>query len=341
MQAIQIKSSVAKELITDCLRAKLVPMLAGSPGIGKSDIFRSIAEEFGLKLIDHRLSTSDPTDLSGFPAIVEGRATYTPFDLFPVDGTEVPKGFNGWLLFLDEFNSAPMSVQAAAYKLALDRMVGQHHLHENCFVVCAGNLESDGAIVNRLSTAMQSRLIHLELAVDYKEWLSWAYSNDIDHRVTSFINSAPDKLHRFNPDHNDKTFPCPRTWEFMSRIIKPMQGLPFTKMPVMAGTVGQGMAREFLQFCELEKDIPTFAQISENPENTPIPNEPSTTYFLCGTIANKTDDKNISKVIKYVERMPIEFQIVCFRDLLKRKNTLKKNPAIRKWISENSQELFD
>lgn len=341
MQSIQINSSQAEELITDCLRAKLVPMLAGSPGIGKSDIFRKIAKQFGLKMIDHRLSTSDPTDLSGFPTIIDGKASYTPFDLFPVKGTEVPENYNGWLLFLDELPSAPLAVQCAAYKLALDRMVGQHELHDDCYVVCAGNLETDGAIVNRLSTAMQSRLIHLELTVDYKEWLSWAYSNDIDHRVTSFINASPEKLHQFDPDHDDKTFSCPRTWSFLSQLIKPLVKIPFTKLPLMAGTVSQGMAREFMQFCALEDDLPTFPQILADPTGVNIPEEPSTIYFLCGSIAIKTDETNIAQVIKYVERMPIEFQIVCFRALLKRNNSMKRAPTMRQWIMKNSQELID
>ena len=51
---------------------------------------------------------------------------------------------------MDEFNSALPSVQAACYKLVLDRMVGQHHLHKKCFIVACGNKETDNAIVDIL-----------------------------------------------------------------------------------------------------------------------------------------------------------------------------------------------
>ena len=62
-------------------------------------------------------------------------------------------------------------VQAAAYKLVLDRQVGIHNLHPYCAVVAAGNLATDKAIVNSLSTAMQSRVIHLEMQVNFDQWL--------------------------------------------------------------------------------------------------------------------------------------------------------------------------
>lgn len=327
------------KFVVNGLKAGLVPYIAGAPGIGKSDIVRHVASELNLKVIDHRLSTSDPTDLSGLPAIVNGSATFTPFDLFPIEGCEVPDGKDGWLLFLDELPSAPMSVQAAAYKLALDKEVGQHKLHPNVHVVCAGNRKSDGAIVNKIGTAMQSRLMHLEVDVDHEEWLAWAYGADVDPRVTSYIAFAPDKLQEFDPNHNDKTFPCPRTWDFMSRYGK-ANDLSAAHMPAMAGIVGEGPARAFLGYCEIGSKLPTFQQILSKPDTLDVPDEPSALYFTCGTIAAKTDVKDLAQVVKYVERMSMEFQIICFRDMFKRTPEVKKDPIMRKWIVQNAKYLF-
>lgn len=84
--------------------------------MGKSDIIRNIANRNKLKVIDMRLSQSDPVDLSGFPSINHeaNKASYKPMDTFPLSTDKIPDGFNGWVLFLDEINSAPISVQAAA-----------------------------------------------------------------------------------------------------------------------------------------------------------------------------------------------------------------------------------
>lgn len=61
---MKIKINQAADLITVALKAKLVPMIHGSPAIGKSSIVKQIAQQFGLKLIDLRLSQCDPTDLN-------------------------------------------------------------------------------------------------------------------------------------------------------------------------------------------------------------------------------------------------------------------------------------
>jgi len=61
---MQVSPKQARELVVDIIKAKLVPMLTSSPGLGKSSIVKDIANEFGLKLIDIRLSQVDPTELN-------------------------------------------------------------------------------------------------------------------------------------------------------------------------------------------------------------------------------------------------------------------------------------
>ena len=84
---------------------------------GKSDIIREIADDFKLKVIDFRASQMDPTDVNGFGTIINRDtnpiAQYIPFDVFPLEDTEIPKGYTGFMLFFDELNSAPKSVEAA------------------------------------------------------------------------------------------------------------------------------------------------------------------------------------------------------------------------------------
>ena len=53
----KVKPSIAKKFIEKCLVNKLPVFIKSSPGCGKSSLIRDLAEEFNLKLIDHRLST--------------------------------------------------------------------------------------------------------------------------------------------------------------------------------------------------------------------------------------------------------------------------------------------
>jgi hypothetical protein len=337
---IQITAKQAPELLLDVLSAGLVPMLVSSPGIGKSSIAKQISDAENLKLIDIRLSQCDPCDLNGFPSVNGERSRYLPMDTFPLEGDKIPEGYSGWLVLFDEANSAPLSVQAAAYKIILDRQIGQFNLHKNVAMMAAGNLAGDRAIVTRLSTAMQSRMIHFELAEDIDSWLTWADKADIDYRIRSFLRFQPDSLLKFDPDHNDKTFASPRTWEFLSKIISPWSKINITKLPILAGTISEGMAREFFGYSQIFEKLPTIEEIIAYPERTTIPSQPDIKYAITGLVSKHLSCDNADKIILFVNRLPIEFQIICLRTAFVRDSKLLQNKEIQKWISINAQELM-
>jgi MoxR-like ATPase len=60
---MKINSKEAVKFIIAAMKANLVTMISGSPGIGKSAIVQQIADQYNLELIDVRLSQCDPTDL--------------------------------------------------------------------------------------------------------------------------------------------------------------------------------------------------------------------------------------------------------------------------------------
>ena len=201
----------AADLIIDFINADVPVNLIGSPGLGKSDTIKSVAEKLNLKVIDFRLSTADPTDLTGLPFIKDGRSVFLPNEAFPLSTDAVPEGFSGWLLFLDEITNAPMAVQAASYKLILDREVGMHKLHDAVKIVSAGNKLDDGAaVVGEMSSALKSRMAHINIEISLKAWMDWALKANVHHSITSFLKFKPDALYNFDPTLNVDTFPCPR-----------------------------------------------------------------------------------------------------------------------------------
>ena len=337
---MQVKPSQAKSIITKYIKAHLVPMLVGSPGCGKSQIIHSIAKEYNLKVIDLRLSQCDPCDLLGFPTVEGDKAGYKPMNTFPVEGDAIPEGYSGWLLFLDEFNGAPPSVQAAAYKLVLDRMVGIYNLHKNVAICCAGNLETDNAIVQPMSTALQSRMVHLELVVDAEEWVDHAAEQGWDHRLTSWINFKPGMLYTFKADHTDVTYACPRTYEFTNRILAVVDESSPDLLPMLAGTLSEGVAREMLLFFKIHKSIATIPQIRANPTGIPVPEEPSVLFALTGSISHHATEDNFEDLMKFVIRVPAEFQVVCLRETVRRNRALLTHASTKKWISTSAISLF-
>lgn len=329
-----------QEHIVTIFKAGLVPMILGSPGIGKSDIIRQIAKLHNLFVIDLRLSQCDPTDLCGFPIHDGKRMNYAPPEHFPLQGMDIPPtGYDGWLLFLDEANSASLAVQSAAYKLVLDRMIGMHHLHKNVAIVMAGNKATDGAIVNRMSTAMQSRLIHLELKVDVPAWLDHAINAEFDHRVISYIEGRPEHLHKFDPKHNDLTFSCPRTWEFTSKLIKGKEVTP-SMLPLLVGTLSAGIAHEFHAYMSYCAKLPSIQEIKENPTTVTINQDPAMLYAVSHMVAAYLTEADAPGLILFIRRLPLEFGITSVRAALKRNKALLQVPAIRDWSHEFAKEIF-
>ena len=316
------------------MKARLVPFIQSSPGMGKSSIVKEIASEYGLKLIDCRLSSMEPTDLNGLPWFNEGKAEFQPFSFFPLEHSPIPEGYSGWLLFLDEFNSASRAVQAAAYRLVLDREVGMHKLHSHCFVVAAGNKLTDNAIVSRLSTAMLSRVVHLNMEVSFEDWRdNFALSNEIDERVISYLSMYPDKLMCFDPEKEDETFPSPRTWEFVSKLIKANNGIVNNdSVGLLAGAITTEQAYAFIQFCKVYENLITVQDIEKNPDIEP-PEDTATQWAVITHCILNTTKSNYKTIFKFVEKVPATLKVVYYKSLVKTKKEFLSDPEFIKNIS--------
>ena len=323
--AYTVTTRAMPQVLATLIEAGLVPFITSSPGMGKSAIVAQLAKAGNLKLIDHRLSTSEPTDFTGLPGFVDGYAVMHPFrEIFPLADQELPAGCNGWLLFLDEFPSASKAVQAAAYKLILDRMVGQHHLHPEVYIIAAGNKATDRAIVNTLSTAMQSRLIHLEMTVVFDEWFEdVALANNYHPTIKAFLKANPSKLWDFRPDHQDKTFCCPRTWEFMNRQVMVTDGPVDFMKPAYTGTITSGVAVAFVQFCKVFSQLTSKDNVLKNPSGAPIPADKSTQWALLSSMISWVEENNFGVLSTFANRFSMDMRVFFFRAAVARYPTIR------------------
>ena len=148
-------------------KIKMMPsvMLWGAPGVGKSQGVKQIAREIEVRtgkktvVTDVRLLLFNPIDLRGIPTSNEDKtlAVWLKPQIFQMDDSEDVIN----ILFLDEISAAPQSVQAAAYQITLDRVVGEHRLPDNCIVIAAGNRTTDKSVVYKMPKALANRMLHL------------------------------------------------------------------------------------------------------------------------------------------------------------------------------------
>ena len=330
VNALELSQSIKK-----CLNLNLVPMIHGSPGRGKSSLTEAIFEEEKLYPIVIVLHTYDVVDISGFPQIKNDIAQYIPFNIFPIESTPIPEGYTGWGIFFDEITSASLQLQAAAFRLILNRYVGQHKLHSKVKIACAGNLSTDGAVVNRMTTPMQSRLIHYIYEPTYKDWLNREI--DADFRIRSYLQFKPNSIFVFNPKTDKFSFPCERSWGFVSTLIK---GIPSNELCLadICGAISEAEGRQFYGYCQIFQKIPTIKDLISKPLTCTVPEEPSTLYAITGLIGEYLSNTNAISLMAYIERLPIEFQLITLRNAIKRDSSLKENRDIKSsWLKVSKQ----
>lgn len=339
---MQVTLKQLETIIPMVLKAGIVPYIKSSPAIGKSALAHQIADKYGLKVIDIRLAECEPVELAGFPYFDQEtkKATYYPVDTFPLETDPIPDGYTGWLILLDEFSSCPTATQSAAYKLVLDRQIGQFKLHPKALLIAAGNKEEDNAIVNPMSSALVSRFAHFEVEVNQQDWLEWAASNAIDYRITSYINFKPNHLYTFHPDTADKPYASPRTWVMLSKVIqdRKVSDIPIV---VLASLIGEGVAYEFNTYLQLQNELPTFESILQNPKEIEIKQDLSIRWSVMGMIAHKISNSTVVPCITYLERFPKELLVVAIREIrLRHPNLLNESKEFSTWFNKVALELF-
>lgn len=260
--------------------------------------------------------------------------------VFPLESDPLPPGKDGWLIMFDELPSALPAIQAAAYKILLDRQVGQHKLHNNVLMMAAGNKETDNAVAYSISTALQSRLVHANLESSFNDWMEWADKNNVNTMVKFFLKFKPDLLHNFKPDHTDSTYGCPRTWVMFSNLMDLNINLDTnTGMALAAGTIGQGAAREFYAWYQNFTKIPKIADIIANPGGIPVPTEMGIKFAMVGALSNAMDTSNASALLQYLGRMELEFNVIAMREAIRKEPVLRNEPSVRSFLKENINEL--
>ena len=246
----------AKRSIRRAFKKQRPIFIWGPPGIGKSEVVHQIGDEYKKALvIDIRLSLWEPTDIKGIPYFdaVQGRMVWAPPVELPDEATA--KKYDIIILFMDEMNSAPPAVQAAAYQLILNRRVGTYHLPKNVVIVAAGNREADKGVTYRMPAPLANRFVHLELSVNFDDWFQWAVTNDIHEDVVGYLTFAKKDLYDFDPKSPSRSFATPRSWSFVSELLEDDDD-ENTTTDLVSGAVGEGLAVKFMAHRKVASKLP-------------------------------------------------------------------------------------
>ena len=279
---------------------KLSAMIWGPPGIGKSSIVQQTAAAHDLPCIDLRLSQLAPTDLRGLPVAENGRSRWYPPEFLPDDGAGV--------LFLDEINLAPPTMQGMAQQLILDRQVGSYRVPDGWFIWAAGNRFEDRAAVFEMPAPLANRFLHVEVQPDLESFKAYALAAGIHEQIVAFLSFRPALLHR--ADAEQPAWPSPRSWAMASALHR--VGLD------VAAAVGDATATEFSSYVALYEHLPNLERIlAGEGDDVAFPHEPAVRYAVTvGLTARAADAPAAFHAFRWLTKSaPAEWVQLCAVDL--------------------------
>ena len=298
-----VTSVQARKSILQAFKVQRPVFLWGPPGIGKSELIEGITKDLGGYMIDLRLGQMEPTDIRGIPFYNKdlGKMDWAPPVELPDE--ELASQYPVVVLFLDELNSAPASVQAAAYQLILNRRIGKYRLPKNVVMVAAGNRESDKGVTYRMPTPLANRFVHQEMKVDFPSWQEWAVNNNVNKDVVGYLSFAKQDLYDFDAKSASRAFATPRSWSFVSELLD--DGVDDeTLTNLIAGTVGEGLAVKFMAHRKIASRMPRPEDILSGKVKDLNVKEVSAMYSLVismcyelkSAIENKVEDKKFHEM---------------------------------------------
>ncbi|MCS3956701.1 MoxR-like ATPase [Salinibacter ruber] len=288
--------------------------VSGPPGIGKSAVIRDAAQSQGIAVQELRISQLAPEDLRGLPVPDQDDelARWFPPEFLPDEESE--RG----ILMLDEWPSAPRTLQKLAQRLVYQRQVGKYQLPDGWHIVAAGNRPEDRAVVHEMPDPTRNRYLHFSVNSDLEAFRSWAVKNQLHRDVIGFISFRPELL--FDPDAGNRAFPSPRTWEYASKLRT-------IDMPI-DHAVGQSVAGEFRSYVALEAQLPDLdAILAGHGDEEKFPRDSSARYAVISGLVSQasTGDECFHAARWTVEKGTDEFAQLLFQQ-------------ISAWISEYPDE---
>lgn len=226
--------------------------------------------------------------------------------------TEIARDQNA-ILFLDEINAAPPTIQAASYQLVLDRRIGEYLLPAGVSIIAAGNNEGDKAVTFKMPTPLTNRFVHIDFEVNFDDWHQWAILDEerIASDIVGFLNFKKGYLNKFDPNSKSRGFPTPRSWSFVSRILDPNLPEPVLR-GLVGGAVGDGAAIEFMKFREIHLSLPSPGDVLDG-KIKPIQDPGlSASYAMITSLSYELKDRfdKMGKTKEYLDMVATYFEFI-------------------------------
>ena len=334
-----------------------VPMnrfhLMGEPGIGKSSMLESIANQLGMDYAYIDVPNMDLGDVA-MPVVDHATktTTYYPNARFKLqDGKPI-------VLMLDEYSKGADPVKNMLHPLfeVVNPRLGDVRVPVGSIIFSTGNLSSDG-VGDGMKAHTKARLTKLVVRKpSAEEWLHWANNtNRIAPEVCAWVDRYPhvlasyldggqgDNPYIFNPRAVQDSFVCPRTLELASNIVSRRKHFSSDAMiAALTGVIGESGARDMQAFVAYADQLPSKQSIINDPRNAALPNQPGACAVVIYSLIQSAEKETFSKFMEYINRFSAEWQATFCINIAR--NTSKQaiafgNKDFSAWVAANQDLL--
>lgn len=309
------------------IKAKQNIFLFGRRGVGKTQIAQQAALDCSLKINYINLSVIERPDLAGYPNLHETGdiVTYkSPYFLPTLKSGEKTDR----IILFDEVDKASPEVTAPLLEILQKKTINGKPINASSCIL-TGNLASEGAYSNDISTALLDRGAKYILSFSFDKWVEWAKKNNIHDLILGFLIREPE-LACGEVENINYASPSPRGWTYASEALNKARELKIVDIDsvvnIISGYVGYEAGLKFKVWYEYYRKFePFILSLIENGEcSVDIANlDPTEIIIFCTTACYFTkqkilDSKNklkfqyIDNLVRFFDQyhIPEEVQLI-------------------------------
>jgi hypothetical protein len=235
----EIDQEQALHLSKFFIRSQQNLFLFGRRGVGKTHIALQAAEECGFKVNYINLSVIERPDLAGYPNMnAPGDVITFKAPSFLPRLLESAKPDS--IILFDEVDKAPPEVTAPLLEILQFKAINGIPINvAGC--ILTGNLISEGAYSNQISSALLDRGAKYILSFNFEKWVDWAKAHQVHDLILGFLRSNPE-FSCGKIEDSCYASPSPRGWTLASDALTRARDLKIvdieTVTQIISGFVG-------------------------------------------------------------------------------------------------------